>query len=212
MGRKLALVISAAAVPVLLLTTVGVGAAGAMPVFPGSVTCNAGSGIWSGSITFSPPLLNVGVAPSEVMTVVAKLGNTASPCLTSSTPPAGSKVTGLIKGKAKFVMPGANSCATVFSGTANIPVAAKFVMKWLSPPGAPTQWKVPVAFSFVGAVTYASLTVTGGHVTGSFAPYGNPIAVLSAPSWPGSSWAVAVGCGSTGGLHSLPLSGSSGAW
>jgi hypothetical protein len=212
MGRKLALGVTAAALPLLLLFTVGSGVAAANPVFPGSVTCNAGSGVWSGSVTFTPPLMNTGAATHEVIKVVAKLGNTTSPCLTSSTPPAGSKVIGLIKGKAKFTMTAANNCATIFSGSSNVPVAAAFAMKWLSPPGAPTHWIHTPPFSFVGAANYASLTVTGGHVTGSFAPNGNPIAVLSAPGWPNSTGAVAVGCASTGGLHSLPLSTSSGTW
>jgi hypothetical protein len=183
-----------------------------MPVFPGSVTCNAASGVWSGSVTFTPPISFSGSASHEVIKVVAKLGNTTSPCLTSSTPPAGSKVLGLIKGKAKFSGTAANNCATVFSGSSNVPVAAAFLMKWLTPPGAPTHWILPPAFSFVGAASFANITVTGGHVTGSFAPNGNLIAVLSAPSWPGTTGAVAVGCTSSAGLHSLPLSSSSGTW
>jgi hypothetical protein len=212
MGRKLALVVSATVLPVLLVCTVGVGVASAHPVFPGSVTCNAGSGVWSGSVTFTPPLSFSGAATHEVVKVVAKLGNTTSPCLTSSTPPAGSKVIGLIKGKAKFSGTAANNCAFIFSGSSNTPVAAAFLMRWLTPAGAPTKWIAPPVFSFVGAANYASITVTGGHVLGSFSPNGNPIAVLSAPSWPGTTGAVATGCSSTGGLHSLPLSTSSGTW
>jgi hypothetical protein len=145
MSRRIVLVTVAAVLPVLLLVTVDTGVAGANPVFPGTVTCNAGSGVWSGAVTFSPALLNGGTATGEVVKVVAKLGNTASPCLTSSTPPAGSKVLGLIKGVAKFTGPGANNCATVFSGSSNVPVAAKFLMKWLTPPGAPTRWRQPPA-------------------------------------------------------------------
>ena len=90
------------------------------------MTCNAGSGVWSGSVTFTPPLSFSGAASHEVIKVVAKLGNTTSPCLTSSTPPAGNKVIGLIKGKAKFSGTAANNCAFVFSGSSNVPVAAAF--------------------------------------------------------------------------------------
>jgi hypothetical protein len=212
MSRRIVLVTVAAVLPVLLLVTVDTGVAGANPVFPGTVTCNAGSGVWSGAVTFSPALLNGGTATGEVVKVVAKLGNTASPCLTSSTPPAGSKVLGLIKGVAKFTGPGANNCATVFSGSSNVPVAAKFLMKWLTPPGAPTRWRQPPAFSFVGAAGLASLTVTGGKVTGSFAPYPTPTAVLSAPTWPGASGLVTTGCTSSTGLHTLPLNSSSATW
>jgi hypothetical protein len=212
MGRRMAWA-TAAFLPVLLLVTVDVGVAGASPLFPGVVSCNAAGGAWSGSVTFSPPLFNNGTATSEVIKVVAKLGSTASPCLTSSTPPAGSMVSGLIKGKAKFTTTGgANRCATVFSGASNVPVAAKFLMKWLTPAGAPTHWKMPPAFSFVGAPTYGSITVTGGKVTGSFSPYGTPMAVLSGPTWGGSSGDVATGCASTVGLHTLNLSSSSGTW
>jgi hypothetical protein len=212
MGRRMAFATVAAVLPLLLLLTVDGGVAQANPVFPGLVTCNAASGTWSGSVTFSPPLFNGGTATHEVVTLVAKLGNTASPCLTTSTPPAGSKVIGFIKGKAKFAGAGANDCATVFSGSSNVPVVAKFLMKWLSPPGAPTHWKQPPAFSFVGALSMASITITGGKVTGSFHPDTTATAVLSAPTWPGLTGDVNTGCTSTTGLHSLNLSSSTGTW
>ena len=85
-------------------------------------------------------------------------------------------------------------------------------MKWLTPAGAPTHWRPTPPFSFVGAPSLASITVTGATVTGSFAPYGNPIAILSGPTWPGASGLVNTGCSSSTGLHSLPLSSSSGTW
>jgi hypothetical protein len=148
------------------------------------------------------------------MTVVAKLGNSASQCVTSSTPPANSRVIGLIKGKAKFVGPASNACANVFSGSTNVLASAKFLMKWLTPAGAPTHWKQPPVFSFNGAASFASLTISGGKVTGSFAPFTSPgpSAVLSAPTWPGASGDVATGCAATSGLHTLSLSSSAGIW
>jgi hypothetical protein len=212
MGRRIGFTTAAVVLPVLLLLAFDSGVAWAHPTFHGTVTCNAGSGVWNGSVTFSPPLMTGGTATHETITVTAKLGNTASPCLTSSTPPAGSKVLGLIQGAAKFTGAGANNCATVFSGSSNVPAAAQFLIKWLTPHGAPTHWRQLPTFSFVGAASLASLTITGGKVTGSFAPYGNPIATLSGPTWPGASGLVSVGCTSTTGLSSLPLTSSSGTW
>ena len=65
------------------------------PVLPGTVTCNQSLGVWSGSIRFTPPLFNGGTATTEKMTVNASLGNSASPCVTTS----GIAVDGAIKGK-----------------------------------------------------------------------------------------------------------------
>ncbi|HEY5252892.1 MAG TPA: hypothetical protein VIJ09_14595 [Acidimicrobiales bacterium] len=202
----------AAVLPLLLLLTVDVGVAQAIPVFPGTVTCNASGGVWSGMVKFSPPLRAGGVATHETVSVSAHLGNTTLPCGTSATPPAGSKVLGVIKGVAKISMASANDCATIFSGSAVVPLPAKFAITWHSPAGAPTKWTQPPLFSFVGATNFSSLTITGGTVAGSFSPYLTPIATLSDANWPNSTGAVATGCNSTGGLHHLTLSTSSGTW
>jgi hypothetical protein len=176
------------------------------PVFPGTVTCNQSLGVWAGSIRFNPPLFNGGSATTETMTVNASLGNSASPCVTT----AGITVAGAIKGKLIFNGSGANKCSKVFNGLSRVPTSiSKFKMTWTTPPGAPTPWKQPPAFSVVGAPGMTSLTVTGGKVTGSFAPYGTPNATLSDSGWAG---AVPLGCGSSAGLGSLTLGTSAGTW
>jgi hypothetical protein len=140
------------------------------------------------------------------MIVKATLGNSASPCVTTS----GIAVSGTIKGKMTFTGAKANRCSKVFNGLSRVPTsAAKFKLMWTTPPGAPTVWKPPPAFSVVGAPGMTSLTVTGGTVTGSFSPYATPNAALSDANWP---TAVPTGCASTPGLSSLTLSTSAGAW
>ncbi len=146
------------------------------PPLPGMVTCNQSQGPWSGSIRFTPPLTNGGTATTETMVVNAALGNTASVCLTN----AGFVATGAIKGKLIFTGAKSNRCSKVFNGLSRVPTStSKFKLTWATPPGAPTPWKQPSAFSVVGAPGMTSLTVTGGTVTGSFAPYATPNATLS---------------------------------
>jgi hypothetical protein len=202
--------ILAAAGGVLALTLIpsveGGAAVKFQPVLPGIVTCNQSQGVWSGSINFAPPIRNGGTATTETMTVKATLGNTASPCVTT----AGIAVNGAIKGKLIFTGAGANKCSKVFNGLSRVPTSAsKFKLTWTTPPGAPTPWKQPPAFSVVGAPSMTSLNVTGGKVTGSFSPYATPNASLSDSSWAG---AVPLGCGSSAGLASLPLGTSAGTW
>ena len=176
------------------------------PVFPGTVTCNPSQGVWSGTITFNPPLLSAGTATSETMTVRAGLGNSASPCITT----AGFVVDGKIKGTLTFTGAKANRCSKVFNGASRVPTSTSlFKLKWITPPGAPTPWKQPAAFSVVGAPSMTSLTVTGGTVTGSFSPYATPNATLSDANW---GTAVPLGCGSSSGLTSVTLGTSSGTW
>jgi len=211
MVRKVLLIVAAVALPSLLLVTVGTNVAQANPVFPGNVTCNASGGNWSGSISFSPPLKNGGTATTETFPVVAKLGTAANPCLTSTTNPG--VVVGLIKGKLKFVTSGgANDCNAIFTGTAlPAPVGptSKFILKWLSPAGAPTHWKHPLPFVVTGALAKNNITISGGTVTGSFAPFATPNATLTDTGW---TAAVTGGCASAGGLTSLSLGQSAGQW
>jgi hypothetical protein len=204
MARKTLLMLAATALPTLLLMTVGSGGAGASPIFPGNVTCNSTGGVWRGTITFTPPLFNGGTSTHELFKIKADLGNTTSPCVTTTTNPG--IVIGKIKGALKFLGAHANSCATVFSGTALAPTAGRFVMKWTSPVGMPTHWKQPAPLSVTGAANMGSIAITGGTVTGSFVPIVGPTATLSDTSWPSSTGPVATGCASTGGLHSLALS------
>jgi hypothetical protein len=176
------------------------------PVLPGVVTCNASQGVWSGGITFNPPLLNGGTSTTETMVVKATLGNSASPCVTT----AGIAVAGAIKGTLTFTGAKSNRCSKVFSGLSRVPTStSKFKLTWITPPGAPTPWKQLPMFSVVGAPGMTSLTVTGGKVTGSFAPYGTPNATLSDSTW---SAVVPAGCASSAGVSSLTLGTSSGTW
>jgi hypothetical protein len=213
MTRKVLLIAVAVALPSLLLTTMGFGVAGAAranPVVqPGSVSCTNN---WTGVITFAPHLQTGGTAHSEVFTVKATLGNTGAPCLTF----AGTVELGTIKGKLKFVAPGANDCTTIFGGGSLIPVpASKFKLTWLAP-GAPSVWKKLPLFSVVGTLGAPStLAVSGGKVTGSFAspPPPPPSASLSGAlaAWAGA--AITGACGTAAGLASLPLSApSTGTW
>ena len=172
--------ILAAAGGVLALTLIPAVEAGAaipfQPILPGTVTCNQSQGAWAGSIRFTPPIRNGGTATTETMIVKASLGNSASPCVTT----AGIAVDGAIKGKLVFTGSGANKCSKVFNGLSRVPTTtSKFKLTWAVPPGAPTPWKQPTAFSVVGAPGMTSLTVTGGTVTGSFSPYATPNATLS---------------------------------
>lgn len=146
------------------------------PVLTGVATCTPSQGPWSGSIRFNPPLFNNGTATTETMIVKATLGNSASPCVTTS----GIAVAGAIKGTMTFNGAKANRCSKVFNGLSRVPLStSKFKLTWTTPPGAPTIWKPPAAFSVVGAPGMTSLTVTGGAVTGSFAPYATPNATIS---------------------------------
>jgi hypothetical protein len=195
---------------VLVLTLVPVAEAGAVvkfqPVLPGVVNCNPSQGVWSGSITFTPPIINSGTATTEKMVVKATLGNSASPCVTT----AGIAVAGAIKGTLTFTGAKSNRCSKIFNGASHVPTAtSKFKLTWITPPGAPTVWKQPSSFSVVGAPSMTSLNVTGGTVTGSFSPYATPNATLSDSSW-GTS--VPLGCASSSGISSLPLGTSAGTW
>lgn len=203
------MMLATAGVVVLALTpAVEAGAAGTpfLPVLPGNVTCNQSLGPWSGAIQFSPALFSNGTATTEKMTVKATLGNSASPCVTT----AGIAVTGTIKGTMTFTGAKANRCSKVFSGLSRVPTStSKFKLTWTTPPGAPTVWKQPPAFSVVGAVGMTSLTVTGGKVTGSFSPYATPNATLSDSNW---AAVIPTGCASTAGLSNLTLGTSAGTW
>jgi hypothetical protein len=205
--QRATLVAAGGALALMLIPAAEAGAAIKFPpVLTGTVTCNQSLGVWSGSIRFTPPLFNGGSATTEKMTVNASLGNSASPCVTTS----GIAVDGAIKGTLTFTGSGANKCSKVFNGLSRVPTStSKFKLTWAVPPGAPTKWKQPPAFSVVGAPGMTSLTVTGGKVTGSFAPYATPNATLSDSGWAG---AVPLGCGSTAGLGSLTLGTSAGTW
>ncbi len=214
MSRKVVLTIAATALASLVAVAAAssVAQASSNPVnLPGKVTCSPSGGVWNGAITFSPPLMNGGTASTEIFTVQATLGNTASPCVTTPGFPA----LGTIVGKLKFSIPGsANNCATIFSGvTLPAPTGGKFKMTWTTPAGGnPTKWTNAPAFSVTGAATLADIVVKRGTVAGSFTPFGAPKATLSDANWPGASGAVSTGCTSSTGLGSLTLSTSSGKW
>lgn len=196
--------LTALALPLMLVATVGSGVAQAVPVLPGNLQC--GSGSWNGSIRFSPPLRANGAATSEVFKIAAALGNSANPCPTST----GLAESGTIKGKLKFTGAAANRCSTVFNGLSRVPVpASKFKLSWATPPGAPTNWKQPLPFSVVGAVAMTNIVVTGGTVTGSFTPFAAPSATLSDAGWAAG---IPAACSSASGLSSLSLGTASGAW
>jgi hypothetical protein len=212
--RRVLRIVTAIALPVLLLVTLESGVATANPVLAGTVTCNPAGGAWSGGaavVTFSPPLVNGGTSPTEKMVVggmfSVKFGG-ASPCTAPAlTPPT---VDGALKGVLTFHIPDANSCSTVFSGSPIVPIhSSKFKMKWISPNGAPTLWKRPVPFSVVGASGMTNITITGGTLTGSFASYPTPTAILRDTSW--TAAIIGAACAS-GGVSSLTLAKSSGAW
>jgi hypothetical protein len=214
MARKMAVLVATATLSVSILLVAGIGTAGAVwnpPPLPGTVTCNPSGGVWSGVITFAPPLKNGGAASSEVFKIKATLGNTASACVTT----AGFVALGKIKGVIKYTDPGtANNCATMFSGAA-LPspvLPSKLKMKWTSPVGAPTKWTQLPHFVITGAANNSDITITGGAVAGSFTPFAGPTATLSDSTWPGVAGAVATGCASAGGLAALTLGTSSGSW
>lgn len=211
MTRKIVLAIAALGLVSFLFITVEVETAGALnhsTVLTGTVTCKPASGVWSGTIRFSPALFNGGTATGEKMVVSATLGNSASPCITTS----GIAVAGAITGNLGFSFAGANNCATIFSGSAlPAPVTgSKFKMTWTTPSGStPTNWKQPSNFNFNGALAMNKITIKNGTVTGSFAPFANPKAVLSDVGWPTT---IAAGCSSSTGLSSLTLGTSTGKW
>jgi hypothetical protein len=213
MARKVVLIVSAMALFSVVSVAAVSGVAGAAsyhPVLPGNVTCNPSGGVWSGRVTFTPPLMNGGIANKEKIVVKATLGNTTSPCVTN----AGFVAIGAIAGKIKVKDPGtANNCATIFGGSALPPavLASAFKLVWTSPPGAPTNWTQPSFFSVVGSVTGSNIAISAGSIAGSFTP-GTPSATLSDANWPGATGAVATGCASSTGLSALTLSTSSGAW
>ena len=95
--QRATLVAAGGALALMLIPAAEAGAAiKFLPVLTGTVTCNQSLGVWSGSIRFTPPLFNGGSATTEKMTVNASLGNSASPCVTTS----GIAVDGAIKGTA----------------------------------------------------------------------------------------------------------------
>jgi hypothetical protein len=214
MTRKTMLILAATALPSLFVvaSASNVAQAASNPVnLPGTVTCSPSGGVWSGVITFAPPLMNGGTANTEVFTVKAALGNTASPCVGT----AGFVAIGSIAGKLKFSIPGsANNCATIFSGvTLPAPTGGRFKMIWTTPAGGnPTKWTNAPTFLVTGAASLADIVVKRGAVAGSFTPFGAPKATLSDANWPGASGAVSTGCASSTGLGSLTLSTSSGKW
>jgi hypothetical protein len=124
------------------------------------------------------------------------------------TPPPGNVVGGAIAGKMKFLGAGANNCTTLFPSTLN-PTIAAFKIKWLVPAGAPTLWTLPTSVAF----STAAITISGGAVAGSFAPYATPTATLADPSWPG---VIATACATSAGLSALtitsPSVNSTGTW
>jgi hypothetical protein len=167
--------------------------------------------VWNGKIRFVPPLKNNGTANNERFVVSATLGNTGSLCVPST----GIVLLGKIKGALKFHIPGAaNRCPVIFSGVALPTPAApsRFTMTWNPPAGStPTHWTQPLGSPFVvtGAAGRTDITITGGKVAGSFAPYVGPTATLSDAGWPA---AIAAGCATAAGLASLTLSTSTGTW
>ncbi len=215
MTRKTILILAATALSSLFIVAAASGVANAVsnPTnLPGTVTCSPAGGAWSGAITFTPPLMNGGTSSTEVFTVQATLGNSASFCVAPSvTVP----VLGTIVGKLKFSIPGtANNCATIFSGAAlPAPTGGKFKMTWTTPAGYnPTKWTNAPTFKVTGAANSSSIAIKRGTVGGSFAPLAGPKATLSDANWPGLAGAVATGCATAGGLASLTLSTSTGKW
>jgi hypothetical protein len=207
MARKTLLILAVLALPSFLLVTVESGVALAQPIFAGTVSC----GLWSGTITFDPPLMNGGTSHHEGFVISATLGNTASQCSSSTANPG--SVIGTLSGNLHYIDVGdANNCATVFSGVPlPAPVNSKMIIEWTAPDGAPTKWKEPSsgpAFSVEGAANESNITVTGGTVKKSFAPDAAAIAMLADTGWPAT---IAAKCAS-GGLSSLTLSASAGSW
>lgn len=214
MARKTLLVCSTTALLCLISISVASNVAQAVsfPVnLPGTVTCSPAGGVWSGIISFTPPLMNGGTSSTEKMIVKAGLGNTGSPCIGT----AGFVALGSIAGTLTFNIPGsANNCATIFSGvTLPAPAPGKFKMTWTSPAGGnPTLWTQLPAFKVTGAANMADIVIKKAKVTGSFTPFAAPKATLSDANWPGLAGAVATGCASAGGLATLTLSTSTGKW
>ncbi len=213
MIRKVLVVLAVTALPLLLLVTVKPGVASANTLLPGSVTCNPSGGAWSGGsavVTFSPPLLSGGVASHETVTVGGSFSvkfGPSSPCGASALSPP--TVLGALQGKLKFHTVDANSCSTIFSGNPLTPTTpSKFTMKWFDPNGVPTVWKKPSTMSVTGAANMTDMTITGGKLTGSFASYPTPNVTLSDTSWTPAN----IGAACSGGLSSLTLGTSSGAW
>lgn len=214
MTKRIALVMLASFLTSIFAVGTASGVADATSVaniLPGTVTCSPSGGVWNGVITFSPPLMSLGSANTETMTVKATLGSTTSPCIAST----GIAVLGSIAGQMTFhIAGGANKCSTIFSGSPLIaPNPAKFKMTWTTPAGAsPTNWVKPPNFVVTGAASFASLVITKGKVNGSFAPFATPKATLSNSNWPGASGAVSTGCTASTGLSSLTLGTSKGKW
>ena len=211
LSRRLTSLVVVVVVPTLFLATVGVGAAEALPLLPGTVTCSGSS--WSETIKFTPPLKTNGLSPHEVFTIKAILGNTAAPCNTFF----GNPELGQIKGKLKFMSTASNNrCGTVFSGHPLVPTGGAFKLKWITPAGAPTLWTQappPSSFSTTGAANMTDIAIAGGSVSGSFTPYATPNATLTGPVASWGTAPVTAACNTAGGLASLPIgAGSTGTW
>src|ERR1700722_593212 len=211
MARRILLFVSTATLLSLVSLSIvsNVAQASTSPVnFPGTVKCNATSGAWNGVIRFTPALMNGGTASTETMVIKAALGNSASPCITTS----GTIALGTISGTLKFNIAGsANNCATIFSGAAlPAPTPGSLKMIWTTPGGGnPTLWTQTPNFNIKGAASMANIVIKNAKVTGSFTPFGAPKATLSDSNW---TAAVPAGCASSTGLSSLTLFPSSGKW
>ena len=200
LSRRLTSLVVVVVVPTLFLATVGVGAAEALPLLPGTVTCSGSS--WSETIKFTPPLKTNGLSPHEVFTIKAILGNTAAPCNTFF----GNPELGQIKGKLKFMSTASNNrCGTVFSGHPLVPTGGAFKLKW------PRDGQSPR--STTGAANMTDIAIAGGSVSGSFTPYATPNATLTGPVASWGTAPVTAACNTAGGLASLPIgAGSTGTW
>jgi hypothetical protein len=212
MAKKVTSLFGAVAISSLLLVASQAGLASASVVnpiiLPGFVKCIPAHGVWNGLISFQPPLMNGGTATTETIVVKATLGNTGNLCAAST----GIAVVGAISGILAYNIAGANNCATLFSGIAITPLAAasKLTMTWSVPAGsAATKWMQPGNFKLKGPVAMNKLNLTGGGLAGSFHTYPTPASVFTDAGWPAT---ILAGCASAGGLGSLTLSGSKGAW
>ncbi|HXQ61732.1 MAG TPA: hypothetical protein VN796_05315 [Acidimicrobiales bacterium] len=201
MIRRAVLVMGAVVVS-LLVIPVGVASARLLvrsdPVATGVTNCG---GAWTGTLKFTPPLINGGTSTSEEISLKA----TAKPCAGGTPPP----VKGKINGKGVIFGTGANNCATVFAGGTFSFSTAQFVevIKWNPTSISPSRASFPsVTEGNVVDAPYVNFFFNVGVIAGSYSPFATTQSITTVKTL--ATITGPADCGSTGGVASLAIRGA----